>query len=178
MLAAVDVQQHPRQRSSRPSPAVRPAFVSFGHQPGALQRLLHPGVAQPDIMLVLKLFVKMPDVQVVVLLAIQPQHLLHRGHRDPLWARLPLAPVCQAGVAELLHPHPPPAHRSVAHPDDFGRRQPGDLFRHRLQQHVLNLHHPLHLGSGVLLGFVHHPASPAPAQADRSRVNSTGQLTY
>jgi hypothetical protein len=36
--------------------------VSFGHQPGALERFLDPGVAQPDIMFILQLFLKMPDV--------------------------------------------------------------------------------------------------------------------
>ena len=81
-------------------------------------------------------------------------------------------------IATLFQPAPPPAHGPIRHPQDFRCCPPGDLLRHRFQQHVLNFHHPLHLDGGVLLGFVHYPASPATAQAERSRVNSTGQLTY
>ena len=70
MLAAVDVQQHPRQRPSRPPPPVRSPLVPLGHQPGSLQRFLHPGVAQLDRVLVPQLLVEVPDVQVVVRLSV------------------------------------------------------------------------------------------------------------
>src|SRR5450759_616509 len=66
MLAAVDVQQHPRQRPPRSSSPVRPPLVPFGHQAGSLQRFLYPGVAQLDVVLLPQLFVEVPDIQVVV----------------------------------------------------------------------------------------------------------------
>ena len=104
----------------------------------------------------------------------------YRYRRQPnaLGTRLPLAPICQPGIAVCFDPFAPSAHCSVRDSQDFCRRPPRNLLGHRLQQHILNLHHPLHLGGWVLLGFVHYPALPAPTKADRSRVNSTGQLTY
>ncbi len=51
VLAAVDVQQHPRQRPPWPSLAMRAALAPLGDQPRALQRLLDPGVAQMDAVL-------------------------------------------------------------------------------------------------------------------------------
>ena len=67
MLAAVDVQQHPRHGPPRPPPPVRPAPVPLRHQAGSLQRLLHPGVAQLDPVLLPQLLVEVPHVQVEVL---------------------------------------------------------------------------------------------------------------
>jgi hypothetical protein len=63
----------------------------------------------------------------------------------------------------------PSTHRPVRYPQDFSRRPPRDLLRHRLQQNVSNFHHPLHLGGAVLPGFVHYPALPA--------AEPTGQIT-
>ena len=45
-----------------------------------------------------------------------------------------------------LQPLPPPPHRPVAHSNDLRSLPPRDLLGHRFQQHVLNFHHPLHLG--------------------------------
>ena len=42
--------------------------MPLGHQVGPLQRFLDLGVAQPDGMFLPQLFVKVPDVQVVVFL--------------------------------------------------------------------------------------------------------------
>jgi hypothetical protein len=44
---AINAQQHSRHRPARTSPPVRPPLVPFRHQPGSLQRFLHPRVAQP-----------------------------------------------------------------------------------------------------------------------------------
>lgn len=46
MAAPVQMQQHARQRPSRPPLAVCPALPPLLHQPRAMQRQLHPGVAQ------------------------------------------------------------------------------------------------------------------------------------
>ena len=59
MPAAVDVQQHPRQRPPRTPLAVNSALAPARHQPGSLQRLLHPRVAQFDAVLGFQLLVKM-----------------------------------------------------------------------------------------------------------------------
>jgi hypothetical protein len=63
VLAAVDVQQHPRQRSPRAPPPMRPTPLTALHQPGPLQRPLYPGVAQLDPMLLSQLLVKVPYVE-------------------------------------------------------------------------------------------------------------------
>ncbi len=52
VLAAVDVQQHARQRPPlSPSPMLSAPPVRLATRPGSLQRLLHPGVAQLDAVL-------------------------------------------------------------------------------------------------------------------------------
>src|SRR5674476_679816 len=146
VLAAVDVQQHAGQRPPRPPAPVRAPLVPFGHQPSPLQRFLYPRIAQPDRVLVPQLFVEVPDVQVVVRLFIEAQHLLYSVQRNPFSTRFPLAAVSQSAVAALFEPFAPAAHRPIRDPDYLGRRPPGDLLRHGLQQHVLHFHHPLHLG--------------------------------
>jgi len=85
----------------------------------------------------------------------EPQHLRHRRPWNPPPARLPFAPVRQAGIAVSFQPLPPAAHRPVRHPQDLRRRPPRDPLGHRLQQHVLHSHHPLHLGGRVLPGLGH-----------------------
>src|SRR3954454_15119204 len=49
----------------------------------------------------------------------------------------------------LLQAFPPSSHRPIRHPDDLRCFPPGDPLRHRLQQHVLQFHHPLHIGPGI-----------------------------
>ena len=78
MFAAVNVQQHPRQRPARPPPPVRSPLVPFGHQPSSLQRFLYPGIAQLNGVLIPQFFMEVPNVQVVIRLLIERQHLLYR----------------------------------------------------------------------------------------------------
>src|ERR1700756_1843518 len=70
VLAGVDVQHHPRQWPARPPPPVLPSPPLLAHQPSSLQRLLYPGVADPDAVLLGQLFVEMPHVEIEVLLPI------------------------------------------------------------------------------------------------------------
>jgi hypothetical protein len=74
--AAIQMQQHARQRTTRSPPAMHPAPPPLGHQSGTLQRQLHPGVAQGNAMLLPQLLVKMAHVEIEILLAIQRQHPL------------------------------------------------------------------------------------------------------
>ncbi len=59
-------------------------FPSFLHQPGALQRQLHPRVTQLEIVFFHQLLVKVPHVEVKVLLLVQTQYFLHSLKRHPL----------------------------------------------------------------------------------------------
>jgi len=52
------------------------ALASGLHQPCALQRLLHPGVTQVNVVLAAQLLVKVKHVKVEVLFLVQPQHRL------------------------------------------------------------------------------------------------------
>src|SRR5262249_45929344 len=87
MLAAVDVEQHPRNRPTRPTPPVRAALPSCGDQTRRLQRLLHPRVAIVDAVLFAQFFMKMPHVEIRVPVAIQTQHSLQLFHRNTLRTR-------------------------------------------------------------------------------------------
>ena len=70
VAAAVDVQQHPRQRPPLAPLAMRSALASARHQARSLQRLLHPGVTQFDPVLGLQLLVKVLHVQIEILLPV------------------------------------------------------------------------------------------------------------
>jgi len=142
------MQQHARQRTSRTPLAVHAALPAPGHQSGALQRLLHPRVAQLDPVLLHQLLVKMAHVQIEILLPIQPQHLLHLGQRHPPTTRPAPPPVHQPVIAVRFVSLPPAAHRPVADADDLRRLPPADLLRHGPQNHFLYLHRPLHGGLG------------------------------
>src|SRR5262247_1820866 len=87
MLAAVDVEQHPRNRPTRPTPPVRAALPSCGDQTRRLQRLLHPRVAIVDAVLFAQFFMKMPHVEIRVPVAIQTEHSLQLFHWNTLRTR-------------------------------------------------------------------------------------------
>ena len=176
MPAAVDVQQHPRQRPPRTPLAMHSALAPPRHQPRSLQALLHPGVAEFDLMLARQLLVKMPHVQIEILLPIQPQHLLHHRHRHPLRRRLAAPPVEQPVKAELFVALAPAPHVPVADADDLGRLIPRDLLRHGPQNHFLYLHRPLHRGPRVGDHAPHGLLPSPPAKRTYSRAISTGHI--
>src|SRR5260370_15432715 len=102
MLAAVDVQQHPGQRPPRPLLPVHPALPPLGHHPRPLQQPLHPAVADLHLVLGLQLLVKVPHVQIEILLPIQPQNFLHHRHRHFFGRRFSPPPVKQPPEPELF----------------------------------------------------------------------------
>src|SRR5205807_7607919 len=63
--AALDVQQHAGQRPPWTPLAMHPALAPPRHQSCPLQGLLHPAVAEFDLMLIAELLMKMPHVQMV-----------------------------------------------------------------------------------------------------------------
>src|SRR5882672_49848 len=63
MAAAIDGQEHARQRTPRSSFAMHPAFPSPLYQPGSLPGQLHPGVAELNLGFLPQLLVKMPHVR-------------------------------------------------------------------------------------------------------------------
>ncbi len=77
MLAAVDMQQHPGQRSPRTPLPMHPAFAPLGHHPRPLQQPFHPAIADLHLVLLLQLLVKVPHVQIEILLPIQTQDFLY-----------------------------------------------------------------------------------------------------
>jgi hypothetical protein len=70
MLAAIDVQHHSWQGPPLSPLPVFAALASRLDQTRTLQRLLHPGVTQADVMLTAQLLVKVPHVKVKVLLLV------------------------------------------------------------------------------------------------------------
>ena len=86
---------------------MRPALASARYQARSLQCLLRPGVTQLDPVLGLQLLVKVPPVQIEILLPVQRQHSLHRGQRHP-------PPIQQPVVALFPVALPNPPHVPVA----------------------------------------------------------------
>jgi len=68
MLAPVDVQ-HPPIGPARSSAPMRSPLALLGHQPGSLQGLLRPGVAQPNVVLIPPLLVEVRHVQVEIVIS-------------------------------------------------------------------------------------------------------------
>src|ERR1700730_18249531 len=97
------------------------------HQPGSLQSLLDPRVAQLDRVLFLQLLVEVPRAQIKVAFLIQPQHLFTSFHWDTALALFSLPSIRQPVVAFLLQPFPPAPHCPVTHPNDLRRLPPAYL---------------------------------------------------
>src|SRR6204780_2755836 len=112
--AAVAVQQHPRQRSSWSSFAVRSALAPAGHHPRPLQDPFHPAVAEPNLMLGPQLLVEVLHIPIEITLPVQLQHPLHGRYRYTLGRRLSSPAVEQPAESELLTTLPPAPHMPVA----------------------------------------------------------------
>src|SRR6476661_3752571 len=76
------------------------------HQAGRLQSLLDPRIAQPDLVFLAELLMKVPHVQIEVLVPVQTQNLFGLLLRHSSAAWLP-PPVKQALVAFFLIALPP-----------------------------------------------------------------------
>src|ERR1700689_3688254 len=99
VFAAVDVQHHPRQRTPLTPLAVNPASGLALHQAGCLQRLLHPRVAQTDLVFFAELLMEVTHVQIEILVTVQTENLVCLLLRHPPTAWLPPSTVQQALVA-------------------------------------------------------------------------------
>src|SRR5256714_12999655 len=128
---------------------MHPALAPPRHQSCPLQGLLHPAVAEFDLMLIAELFMKMPHVQIVIAVAIQPHSLPHHRQWPPLRRRLPTPPITQSVIAELFVTFAPAPNVPVADSDDLRCLPPRDLPRHSPQNHFLYFHRPLHRGLRV-----------------------------
>src|SRR5262249_16056240 len=107
-----------------------------------------------------------------VLLAVQPQNFLHGFNRHPLWAGLAQSSIKQSVVSILLPTLTTSPQLPIAHSNDLGRLQPGDLFVHCSEHNFLNVHRFLHcsfragLHSGTLADYL-----PSLVKADISSAN-------
>ncbi len=83
VIAAVDVQHHPRQWTALTPLAMHATPGLPLHQASCLQRLLDPRVAQPDPVFLDELLMKVAHVQIEVPVPVQAQNLfrLHFGTR-------------------------------------------------------------------------------------------------
>src|SRR4029077_11096414 len=162
MPAAVDVQHHPGQWPPWSSLAMHSALSSPPHQPGSLQSQFYPGVAEFNLVLGPQLLVKMPHVQIEILLPVESQNLLHQGHGDSLVRGLPPSSIEQPVTAELFIALPPATHVPVANADDLRCLPPRDLLRNRPQDDFLYFHCPLHRGLRVRNHALHGLLSSPP----------------
>src|SRR5208282_2835078 len=144
------------------------ALAPLRHHPRPLQQPFHPAVADLYLVLLLQLLVKVPNVQIEVLLPIQPQDFLHHRHRHPLGRWLTPPPVKQSSEPELFIALAPAPHLPVADPYDLSRLPPRDLLRHGSQDHFLYLHRPLHCGLRVRHHAFHGLLPSPPAKRKRT----------
>src|SRR5579863_3740345 len=116
VFAAIDVQHHPRQRTPLTPLAMNPAPSLALHQARGLQRLLHPRVAQTDLMFLAELLMKVTYVQIEVSVPVKTQNLFGLLLRHPPAAWLPPS-VKQALVAFFLITLPPSSQLTLADAD-------------------------------------------------------------
>ncbi len=126
----------------------------------------------------------MLHVQIEILLPVQRKHFLHRRHRYPAARRFTATPVEQPVVSLFHVAFPPPPHVPVADAQDLCRLPPTDFLRHRLQDHILYFHCPLHRGLRVAFHALHGLLLSPPAkrtshvlsQPDISCATDTGRV--
>src|SRR5450631_4279503 len=129
VIAAIDMQHHPRQWTPLAPLAMYAPPGHALHQAGGLQRLLDPRVAQPDLMVLAELLMKMPHVQIEVLVPVQAENLFGLLLRNAPSARCSSPPIQQPLVALLLQPLPPTTHLPIADAHQLSRLPPLDLPR-------------------------------------------------
>src|SRR5215831_6109577 len=144
------------------------------HQSGALQNIFDPRIAPVHVVMVAKLLVKMAHVQVVILLPVQDQNLIHLLHRNLAPARLALPLVSYPPKPVLLILPFPPPHGSDADAHYLCRLPPRDLLRHRLQHHFSHSHQSLHFRLGYLL----HASSGLELQTSAGQKRPTRVLIH
>jgi hypothetical protein len=145
----------PNHRLAFATSPVRAALGALVHQPGSLQRLLHPAIAEFNLVFGKQLFMKVPHTEIKIALLIKLEHLLGQFHRNPVDTALASTLVEQSRVSVRLVFGPLPLHIPHAHAGDLSRFNPGDLFGHCLENYVLQFHHPLHLRGRQALTRVH-----------------------
>jgi len=129
-------------------------------------------------MLLPQLFVKVLHVEIEILLPVQLQHLLQLLHRHSSRAGAPFAVLPQPAITVLLVLCPPAPYGPIRHAYNLGCFPPLQFAGHRLQDHFLNLHHPLRFcGRNLFCDAFHIFRFPTAPQADISLANCAGQFT-
>ena len=125
-----------------------------------------------------ELLVEVLDVKVEVALAVEVQDNLGLLEGDALGAGVLPAAVEEAVIAAGFPAVFPTPHGAVGDAEDFGGLNPVNLSGHGFEDHLTNLHGPLHGGDGVMF-HESPPGTPLyPPKADRSLVYYTGHIIY
>jgi len=86
---------------------------TFSDETGALKHILDPRIAPVNVMLLDQFFVKMPDIEVEVLVSVQTQYLLQFRRRRSLPTRFALSFIEQTPQAVFLVSELPSAHAAL-----------------------------------------------------------------
>jgi hypothetical protein len=111
------------------TPAVHAAPGLALYQAGCLQRLLDPGIAQPDLVVLAQHLMEVPHVQIEVPVPVQAQNVIRLLLRHSPGTGLPQSPVQQALVAFRLVARPPSPHLQLADTYQLRCLTPLDLAR-------------------------------------------------
>jgi hypothetical protein len=114
----------------------RPRGRCLATSPALLQGLIHEGIAKADLVLAPCELMKVPDVEALVMVAVQRQEPLHLVHGRALLRGRAAPPIVEIvhAVAFELHPHAPNAARTAA--QDVGGLHPREPPGQHLQDHV------------------------------------------
>src|SRR6266545_355831 len=90
-----------------------------------------------------ELLVKVLHVEIEILVAVEPQHMLDDLDRNSLGTRSLGTPIKESVVVVLPESPPPSPHAPRRHAQNLGHLEPFDLTAHRPKDHFLNFHRPL-----------------------------------
>src|SRR5438132_4127947 len=98
-----------------------------------------------------QLLVKVPHIEIKVLLLKQPQHRFHGSQRHALLGHSTTKPISQTIISIFFMATARTPQLATTNPGDLGGLPPRNPPGHRPQNHLLHLHPPLPRGLGTLL---------------------------
>ncbi len=169
------MQHHARHWAPLPLLAMRAAAARRLHQAGSMQIELGHRVTELVAVPLHQLLVKMLHREVLILVAVKPEHPLQLFPRCPLRRGTPKPPIGKSRFAIILVTRPPALERAYMHPQHLGRLFLCDLAPLLTVQQIRKTH-PTH--TLVYRCRVHRaPFVPGHHKHDTSRATNRRQIT-
>jgi hypothetical protein len=149
VAAPIEVQQLPETGPRLPPSAVASPRSALRHEAGRLPRRLDQRVGKGHGMLAAGELMKVPDIEALVALPIEPQDALEFDQGHAPGRRGPAAAIEQTRHPELLKSRTPAPDRPWAQADDIGHLEPRLPAMEGMEQGLVDRHGTLHGSGGI-----------------------------